>query len=496
MKRILDRIALHAQERPQQLALQDMRSALTYQELQQQIAALAPQVDASRVGLLMSNGCAWAVTDLAILWRGSTCIPIPTFFSDAQVLHLVSDAEPQLLVTDQPERLEQLLHLSPAARLQVAGKEIALFRLPLVPMRELPANTAKITYTSGTTGAPKGVCLSGEAIAEVSIALGNAVAASADDRTLSVLPLSTLLENIGGLYAPLYHGSSAALPDLAACGFTGSSEVQPKKLIAAFHRFAPTTTILVPQLLTLLVESATVGARLPASLRFIAVGGAPCSPALIERARRLGLPVYQGYGLSEAASVVSLNRPGEERAGSIGRPLPHVQVRIADDGEILVSGKLFRGYLGGKTLGIHEWATGDLGYLDEEGYLYITGRKKTAFATAFGRKVSPEWIETELTSNRTLVQAAVFGEARPYNVALLVPHPAATSAQLHAVIAAANARLPDYARVKAWCLADTPFSASNGLAHSSGSPDREAIARRYAVELENLYTGNEQDVAI
>jgi long-subunit acyl-CoA synthetase (AMP-forming) len=208
------------------------------------------------------------------------------------------------------------------------------------------------------------------------------------------------------------------------------------------------------------------------------------------------MPVYQGYGLSEAASVVSLNRPGEECAGSVGRPLPHARVRIAKDGEIVVGGKLFGGYLNGATLARDEWPTGDLGYLDEAGYLHITGRKKTAFATAYGRKVSPEWVETELTSNRTLLQAAVFGEARPYTVALLVPHPAATSAQINATVAAANARLPDYARIKAWSLADAPFSPHNGLARAPGSLDREAIALRYAVELESLYTGTMQHVAI
>ncbi|HEX9803297.1 MAG TPA: AMP-binding protein [Gammaproteobacteria bacterium] len=496
MKRILERIRLHASQRPQQLALEDTRSSLTYQALQQEIDALAEHVAGERVAQLMGNSCAWAVVDLAIQQRQAAAIPIPPFFSDAQLLHLITDAEPDLVVTDQPERLEALLHISPSARLEVAQKKIALFRLPLVPMRELPANTAKITYTSGTTGQPKGVCLSGEAIAEVSIALGSAVEADTGDRTLSVLPLATLLENIGGIYAPLYHGSSAALPDLASCGFIGSSEVQPKKLIAAFRRFKPTTTILVPQLLTLLVDAAAMGATLPASLRFMAVGGAPCSGALIERARRLGMPVYQGYGLSEAASVVSLNRPGEECAGSVGRPLPHARVRIAKDGEIVVGGKLFGGYLNGATLARDEWPTGDLGYLDEAGYLHITGRKKTAFATAYGRKVSPEWVETELTSNRTLLQAAVFGEARPYTVALLVPHPAATSAQINATVAAANARLPDYARIKAWSLADAPFSPHNGLARAPGSLDREAIALRYAVELESLYTGTMQHVAI
>lgn len=496
MRRIYERIARHARKQPEQVALQDNRTSITYQQLPEAVTDFAALLQGSRVGLLMNNSCAWAIADLAIMQRGATAIPVPTFFSDSQVSHLISDAEPDLIITDQPARLETLLHLSPAIQVDVAGRRVALFQLPLVPTRELPKQTAKITYTSGTTGQPRGVCLSGKAIAEVSIALSEAVEGSADDRTLSVLPLSTLLENIGGIYAPLYSGGTATLPDLSSCGFNGSSDVSPKKLLAAFHRYLPSSTILVPQLLTLLMECVRQGAPLPKSLRFIAVGGAPCSRSVMERARSLGLPVYEGYGLSEAASVVSLNLPGRERAGSIGKPLPHVNVHLANDGEIVVSGELFLCYLGGKTLAGNTWQTGDLGRLDEEGFLYITGRKKTAFATAYGRKVSPEWVETELTADRTLLQAAVFGDGRPFNVALLVPHPASTSTQIQAAIAAANSRLPDYARIRAWRLADSPFSEQNDLAHASGGLNRVAIAQRYATTIEHLYTGEPQHVAL
>jgi len=496
MKRIFQSIAQHAQARPDSVALCDNRHSLTYSELPAAIAEFGMLLHGKRIGLLMGNSCAWAVADLAILQRESTAIPIPNFFSDAQISHLITDSEPELLITDQPDRLETLLHISPAIRTNLAGKSVALFHLPLVPSRALPAETAKITYTSGTTGQPKGVCLSGEAIAQVSIALSEAVEATTEDRTLSVLPLSTLLENIGGIYAPLYSGSTASLPDLSSCGFNGSSDVSPKKLISAFHRYQPTSSILVPQLLTLLVECVKKGSPLPRSLRFMAVGGAPCSRTVLERARSLGLPVYEGYGLSEAASVVSLNLPGKESQGSVGQPLSHMEVRIRNDGEIVISGELFRGYLGGKPNYNGEWPTGDLGYLDDDGYLHITGRKKTAFATAFGRKVSPEWVETELTADRTLLQAAVFGDGRPFNVALIVPHPASTSAQISATIAAANTRLPDYARIKAWRLADSPFTEDNGLAHPGGGLDRDAIASRYTGTIEQLYTGETQHVAL
>jgi long-subunit acyl-CoA synthetase (AMP-forming) len=306
---------------------------------------------------------------------------------------------------------------------------------------------------------------------------------------LSLLPLSTLLENIGGVYAPLASGGLACVPDLATCGMQGSSGVQPERLIGTLHRYAPTSIILVPQLLKVLVEARAAGVALPASLRFIAVGGAPTSPALIERARAFGLPVYEGYGLSESASVVSLNRPGDARVGSVGRPLPHVHVRIAADGEIQVAGNLFSGYLGVDALAETYWPTGDLGYLDADGYLFVTGRKKTAFATAYGRNVAPEWVESELTGSGAILQAAVFGEGRPYSVGVIVPHPRASQEQLSLAIDATNQRLPDYARVLAWTVGSEPFSPRNGQANATGALNRNAIASRYAAQIEHLYAG-------
>ncbi len=494
MRGILDRIARHAAAQPAHVAMLDDTAQLSYGELPDAVAQVSQALDARRVAMLLDNGCAWALVDLALAQRGAVAIPIPPFFSDGQIRHLLDDAAPDLIVSDQPQRMAPLLGIQPTAERDVAGRRVFLFALAAAPARQLPAGTCKITYTSGTTGQPRGVCLTGEAIEAVTRSLAQAVDAGPDDRSLSLLPLSTLLENIGGIYAALASGSTAMLPSLASCGFTGSSAVQPDKLMGAFHRYAPSATILVPQLLKLLVECVAAGASLPASLRFVAVGGAPCASHLIERAWRLGLPVHEGYGLSEAGSVVSLNRPGINRPGSVGTPLPHVRVRLAEDGEILVAGNLFGGYLGSDAAPVTEWASGDLGYFDADGCLHVSGRKKTAYATAFGRNVAPEWVEGELSAGPAVMQAAVFGEARPCNVAVLVPHPAASPQQIAAAVAAANARLPDYARIAAWHVATMPFSPLNGMARVSGTPDREAIAAHYANALETLYASQAVDV--
>ncbi|MFN2166173.1 MAG: AMP-binding protein, partial [Anaerolineae bacterium] len=356
--------------------------------------------------------------------------------------------------------------------------------------------TAKVTYTSGTTGHPKGVCLTAGAIEGAARTLCEAVGGAPTDRALSLLPLATLLENIGGLYAPLWAGGRAQLPGLSSCGLEGSSGLRVDALIAALQRFDPTTLILVPQLLKALVGAMVGGLPAPGALRLVAVGGAPVSAGLLEQARALGLPVYEGYGLSEAASVVCLNLPGADRLGSVGRPLPHAGVSVSPSGEVLVRAPGFRGYLGGEPRADGPWPTGDLGYLDPDGFLHLNGRRKSPFATAFGRNLAPEWVEGELTSHWAIAQAAVFGEGRPFNTAVIVPGPAASHAVVASAVRATNRRLPDYARVRRWILASESFNPRNGLASEAGAMRRVAVARRYGDQIEQLYVGETQHVAL
>jgi long-chain acyl-CoA synthetase len=493
MGRLLERIAHYAAERPQQLALADHDTILSYQELQQEIERVAPTITGRRVGVLLDNGCAWAVIDLSLQENGATCVPMPSFFSDCQLQHLIDNAGLDAIVTDQPLRVIKLLQTPLPTEVTIAEQRFDCFILNPTRIPPLPAGIAKITYTSGTTSQPKGVCLSDDAIERVMVSVSKVVAAAEHDRALSLLPLSTLLANIGGIYAPLYSGGSAFLPDLAQCGMAGTTGVNPTLLIDTLNRIQPTVTILVPFLLKILVETVTRGAALPDSLRYVAVGGAPVSPLLLEQARDLGLPVYQGYGLSESASVVSMGIPGRSHRGA-GRPLPHVKVRIADDGEIMVSGNLFSGYLGHAPHNEDEWSTGDIGFLDDDGELHITGRKKTSFATAHGRNLAPEWIESELTSHPSIVQAVLFGAGRHFNTAVVVPNCAAATPKIGDVIEVLNHSLPDYARVARWIVAEEPFSIRNGLANGAGTLDRHAIATRYAAEIEQIYQGKDPDV--
>ncbi|MDQ7010249.1 MAG: AMP-binding protein, partial [Mariprofundaceae bacterium] len=176
------------------------------------------------------------------------------------------------------------------------------------------------------------------------------------------------------------------------------------------------------------------------------------------------------------------------RPGSVGKVLPHVKLSFAEDGEIIIHGHLFSGYLGdGELKEKDTWATGDIGYLDNDAFLHLSGRKKHIFITAFGRNVSPEWVEGELTTEACIAQACVFGEARPFNVAVVVPRPDCDDEALRRAIHAANARLPDYARVQQWLVADEPFSLANGMWTGTSRPRREQIWKVYGERLESLY---------
>jgi len=487
MKMLLARLERSARSTPRAPAVTDGRTTLSYAELLVELSAAADAVDGERLGLFADNGCPWAVLDLAAARREMVCVPVPAFFSDAQVAHVVSDAGLDTIVTDRPERLGRILGTEPVGTVVAVGWPLSVFRIQPDTRPAVPAGTGKVTYTSGTTGTPKGVCLSPVAIERVTFALCEAAGASTADRSLSLLPLSTLLENIGGLYAPLWAGGVAQVPPLSECGVAGSSGLDPRALTAALRRHAPSTVILVPQLLKVLTECAAAGLAVPRSLRLAAVGGAAVSDALIRRARAHGIPAFEGYGLSEAGSVAALNLPGADRPGSAGRPLPHVRLEVDDTGEIVVHGHLFLGYLGaGETVGTR-WPTGDLGRIDEDGYLHVTGRRKTAFATAFGRNVAPEWVESELTAGPAVAQAAVFGEGRPFNVAVVVPGAGADVKNLRYALDETNRRLPDYARVRSWVTAEAPFTADNGLAAASGAVLREAVEARYREQIEALY---------
>ena len=498
---VLTALAMHAGERPDALAMSDGVAELRYGALQARVLAIAAWLSdlrCRRLGLLLDNGLDWALFDLAARQADIVVVPVPLFFSDEQVGHAITAAALDHVATDQPDRLAAIVGDHPASwtasplMVRKATRLVTLARRKDGDPAPLPGRTRKITFTSGTTGRPKGVCLSNHAIDRVAASLLLASEGRAADRHLCLLPLATLLENIAGIYVPILAGAAACIPPLAEVGLVGSSQLDPRALVGALLRFEATTAVMVPQMLLALMAAAGPDGLRTAPLRLIAVGGAPLAIEALRRAERMGLPVRQGYGLSECASVVCFNAIRDNRPGSVGRPLRHVDVRLTPDGEILVRGAVCEGILGepDRTPPLY-WPTGDIGAFDADGYLHLLGRKKHMFITSFGRNVSPDWIECELSIEPAIAQAAVFGEARPWNAAVIVPRPSGRQAHDLALLAAcvqrANARLPDYARVRCWIVADQAFTPENRLLTPNGRVRREAIAELYRDRLDRLY---------
>jgi len=471
------------------------RDVLAGDALARRVHALAGGLRAAAcrtLAMQLDNGPDWIVADFACHVAGIRLLPLPTFFSAEQVRHALATAPCDAFLGDRREaRLpDDVARGGPPLRIGSTWLQ------PLTPARTenvLPPGTGKVTFTSGSTGRPKGVCLgNGQLLRQARVL---AEAAGLDrPRHLCVLPLSTLLENVAGVYAPLLAGGEVIAPPLASLGFDGSSSLDPVRFTAVIARHRPNSLILTPQLLQILIGAARAGWTPPDSLAFVAVGGAHVPPAAIEAAHALGIPAWEGYGLSECASVVALNRPGAARPGSCGRPLPHVRVTTVD-GEIHVAGNAMLGYAGEpRSWGRDTIATGDLGALDADGFLRLAGRRSNLLISSYGRNISPEWVESELLADGRLAECVVFGDARPYCVALLRPRdPYGPDSAIQAVIDAANRRLPDYARVRAWRRLPESLARSPGLATDNGRPKRPAILARYGVLIETLYPAATND---
>lgn len=467
---------------PSSVALDDGQRGWTYAELDSEADSLAKRLRAQGtrvVATLMDNSPAWVIADRAASRAGVVHVPLPVFFTPEQIAHALGAAGVDTVLTlpALAARWPQL----PALEWRVAAQPLAMLRLPARDAL-MPAGTAKITFTSGTTGAPKGVCLDEAAMQRVAQGLVQAMEPLDIRRHLCALPFAVLLENIAGVMAPLLRGATCVTLPLQSLGLSGSSSFDAARFHDAVVAQQPNSIILLPQMLRVWAGYlAQSGQRVPASLRLVAVGGAAVGVKLIHGARALGIPAYEGYGLSEGASVQTLNLPGSDQPGTAGRALPHAQLRIAHDGEIEVTGSLFGGYLGSDAAAPAWWPTGDLGRIDSDGFLHINGRKKHLLITSFGRNVSPEWAETALRSENVIAQAVVFGDGEPALSAVLWPVRAdVPDDALQAGVDAANATLPDYAHVRRWVRGRAAFTAESGMATANGRPQRAAVLRLHA----------------
>ena len=490
MNNLLESIQYHAAHYADSIALNNDEMALSYNDLTALIAQISTQILSQTannpIAINIDNHPAWVALDLAALACDAALVPLPSFFTDAQLLHAMQNAGVAAIITDNPSRFQPILGdlIIGQFTFEVANKTLTQFMLAIAPVA-LPDGTVKITYTSGTTGNPKGVCLGLDAITNVTNSIKEAVGLTRNSQHACILPLSTLLENVAGVYATLLAGGTVHILPNAQVGFSGGS-FDSQKLLETLANTRANTAILIPELLKALVIKLESGAYELTHLQFVAVGGAHVSTSLLNRAKKLGLAVFEGYGLSESASVVALNTPAVNKIGSVGKPLKHIQLSFSAEQEILVKGAQFLGYT--QESATQDWlATGDIGYLDAQGYLFINGRKKHIFITSFGRNVSPEWVERELTSQFNIAQACLFGEAKPWNTAVIVAQTSANPEQIQQSVAKVNQSLPDYAQIKQFVLADSPFSVSNLQLTPNNRLKREDIWRAHEHTINALY---------
>lgn len=481
MSVILQHWRQRVEDEPYAVALSQGQQRLTRSQLMAAVTEIATRLSPYQgqvLALQADNQLDWVLVDLACLEAGIVLLPLPAFFSAGQQAHAIAQSGAVALIRDADG-------VSEPCAFPVTNR-LVLTPVTKPALASLPESTVKITFTSGSTGNPKGVCLSEDNLLSVAQALLERTGLE-NSRHLCVLPLPTLLENVAGVYAALLSGGEVCLLPADELGFNGSSDFNVPQWLNVLDTVRPNSMILLPGLLAALISSVQQGWQAPDSLQFVAVGGSRVGSGLLQAAKSCGLPVYEGYGLSECASVVSLNSETDHKTGTAGKPLSHIQLQI-DDGEIVVSGNPFLGYVNEpESWSATEVRTGDLGFVDEQGYLHIMGRRKNLLINSFGRNINPEWIESEVLANPAIAQCVVTGDAQPFCIALIYPRGAVEDELIDNWLQTINRDLPDYARIRQWLRLPRPFSHAEGTLTANGKPVRSKIDALYQSDISNLY---------
>jgi long-chain acyl-CoA synthetase len=510
------------------------------------VAGAAALVDAGvrpgeRVGLVAENSADWLVADMAILSAAAVAVTPHAPLTARQIHYQLAHAEVVWVIVSGAEQLAKVRQMRgelPALRgivafdPAVAGGEVVSWRaflqrgrrahgrlageLALREQRLGPADLATIMYTSGTTGTPKGVMLTHGNLLSNALACMEVQPQGPDDVIFSWLPYTHIYARTVDHYTASLAGG--AVLALAECAET---------LVENLDEARPTNMAGVPRLYEKVLTAVSgpdvqeTGRRLREvfgpRIDWMSAGGAPL-PIPIGRAyEAAGLLLLQGYGLTETSPVISFNTKKHNKLGTVGRPLPGVEVKIAADGEVLTRGPhVMPGYwkepaATAETIRDGWLHTGDLGALDAEGYLSITGRKKELLVLSNGKKVVPSHLEGLLLSDSCIDQCLVCGEGRNFLTALLVPHwdnvrralqgegmdanetPEGLAASprvrdlLERRVRGALADLSHMEQIKKFVVLARPFSVAADEMTVSLKLRRGVILKKYAGDLEELY---------
>ncbi len=419
-----------------------------------------------------------------------------------------------------------------------------------------PEDLATIIYTSGTTGEPKGAMLTHGNIASNVEGSLKVLRYEASDRHLSFLPLCHIFERMGGFYSVLACGAGIAYAQNIESVGTDAMEVRPTIMTAvprffekvnarvmagaaahppvvkalfswglaqgiararahyARRRLPPLTALMLPLADRLVMSK--IRARMGGRLRFCVSGSAPLAPAVMEFFYAIGIPIIEGYGLTETSPVITINPFGSEKPGTVGPPIPGVEVKIGEQGEILTRGPhVMRGYYRNEVatreaLRDGWFHTGDIGHLDEDGFLVITDRLKDLLVLAGGKKVAPQPLEKKLKASPWVGEVVLLGDRRPYVVCLIVPDFAALDAEAktrgwtaatrrtlldradvqalyQAAVDRLNADLAPFEQVKRFLLLDRELSQEAGELTPTLKVKRKVLMERFAPAIEELY---------
>jgi long-chain acyl-CoA synthetase len=537
-----------------------------------------------RVGLFSPNRPEWHIADFAILGLGAADVPIYFNESPDRIVYILNHSGVEVVIAAGEMQSRRLLECrsrlttvkqiicaaAPAdlgddflryETLVAATSDAAIAEYRLRAARVNSDQLATIIYTSGTTGEPKGVMLTHNNLSSNEETSVEPYRMTPADRAVSFLPLSHVYERVTA-YAYLFHGVSVAYVERMEDLPQALLEVHPtlaaavprvfEKLYANIMQKGRESTGLKRRIFDWAVRVARESVRWKAygeeapswlhlrwkivdrivyskirdgiggRFRAFISGGGPLSRDLAEFFWAVGVPVYQGYGLTETSPVVSANYPGANKVGTVGQPIEHVNVRIAEDGEILVQGPcVMKGYYlkpedTSAVISAAGWlATGDIGRLDEDGYLYVTDRKKDLFKTAAGKFVAPQPIENMLKTSPLILNAVLVGDAHKFIAALIVPNFANVEAAArqqgrtfasHEQLAAdpwvheligrevtqVNSKLAQYETIKRFALVDHDFTFDGGELTYTLKLKRRVIAQRYANVIEELYAETSQ----
>ena len=528
-----------------------------------------------RVGLIAENRPEWHLLDFACHRLGAVLVPLFPTLTPSQVQYCLENSGCRVAVVEDVAQLRKLAEVAetledlersviieagdtnvpmsamPFSELIATGEEVASDVELLGP--ESSESLATIIYTSGTTGPPKGVMLThANFLANIEgvlhrlplnqqelcvsalplchafertvdftyFAAGCSIAYSSPENLGADLPLLRphVMVGVPRLYEKLREAVEGRIADaprfqqriFGLAVDLGSRCARLRLLGEPMSGFERLLHTVLDRVILRRVRMATGG-----RVRMFSAGGAALDPKLNWWFEAVGWPLIQGYGLTEAAPIISSNSPDANRIGTVGRPLHNVEVRIDDDGEILTRGPhVMRAYWNRpeETAAaiVDDWLrTGDVGEIDDDGFLVITDRKKQILVTSTGENVAPQPVENTLTASRYIAQALVVGDNRKFVAALLVPEwqrlrswaserrlpddlaSLSRSPEVHELIAAELERLQvdlaRYQRVREYRLIEEPFTIDNGMMTPTMKLVRQRIMDRYAAMIEGIY---------